>query len=66
MSKWIKHQGSAMPVPRGTSIDIKCRDGEAFNGIQAGISIQALPYFWTNEGNACDITEYRVCEGKKS
>jgi hypothetical protein len=65
VTEWIKHQGTTMPVPRGTLVDIKCKDGAVLHGIQAGISIQALPYFWTNDGSVCDITEYRVCEGKK-
>ena len=64
---WIKHTGTEMPVPRGTVIDIKCKNGDTFDGVQAGIKIEAISYFWRGTGSGCDIVEYRICEeGKKT
>lgn len=59
---WIKHEGTDMPVPRGTPVDIRCANGDEFHGVQAGVKIEALPYFWRNAGSECDIVEYRICE----
>lgn len=61
--EWIKHDGKCFPVPKGTLVDIKCRNGDRIYGIAAGIKLEALAAFWRNEGEEVpyDIVEYRIC-----
>ncbi|SCY80678.1 hypothetical protein SAMN05216420_12217 [Nitrosospira sp. Nl5] len=60
---WIKHDGKCFPIPKGTLVDIKCRNGDKFYGIEAGIKLEALAPFWRREGEEIqyDIIEYRIC-----
>ncbi len=61
--EWIKHDGKCFPIPKGTLVDIKCRNGDKFYSIEAGIKLEALAAFWRREGEKIqyDIVEYRVC-----
>ena len=62
---WIDWSGGDMPVPRGTLVDIRCRDGEVFHSQPAGQD--AGPYrshasHWAHTGSFSDIVAYRVVE----
>lgn len=61
--KWIKHDGKCFPIPTGTLVDIKCRNGDKLYGIAAGIKLEALAAFWRRKGEEIqyDIVEYRIC-----
>lgn len=61
--EWIKHDGKRLPIPKGTLVDIKCRNGDTIYGIEADIKLEALAAFWKCEGEELqyDIVEYRVC-----
>ncbi|MGH8762080.1 MAG: hypothetical protein ACREUR_02480 [Nitrosospira sp.] len=61
--EWIEHDGKCFPIPKGTLVDIKCRNGDKFYGIEAGIKLEALAAFWRREGEEMqyDIVEYRIC-----
>ena len=63
--EWIKHDGTTCPVPKGTLIDIRCRNGDSFNKVAAEIKIEAVSFFWLGTGSECDIIEYRICEGNQ-
>lgn len=63
---WIKHNDTICPVPKGTLVDIRCRNGDRFDRAAAGIKIEVLPFFWWGTGSACDIVEYRICEEKQN
>ena len=65
MGEWIKHNGACCPVPQGTLVDIRCRNGDSFHGVAAGIKLEALPFFWQGSGSGFDIIEYRICEAKE-
>lgn len=74
MSEWIEWDGSKYveldwglfsPVPRGTLVDVKLRDGEIFKRLPAGeiamgCPVDAAGVFWENEGESSDIIAYRV------
>lgn len=60
---WIEWSGGACPVPEGTLIDVRYRDGEELLGIPALISAQwreASPDFWRNDECNVDIVAYRL------
>lgn len=60
---WIAWSGGACPVPEGTLIDVRYRDGEELLGIPALISAQgreASPDFWRNDECNVDIVAYRL------
>jgi hypothetical protein len=61
--EWIKHDGKCLPIPKGTVVDIKCRNGDKIYGIEADIKLEALAAFWRCEGKEIqyDIVEYRIC-----
>lgn len=61
--EWIKHDGKCLPIPKGTVVDIKCRNGDKIYGIEANIKLEALAAFWRCEGEKIqyDIVEYRIC-----
>lgn len=75
MSEWIEWDGSEYeelegdelfsPVPVGTLVDIRLRNGEVFTNLRAGelasgCSVDAAGVFWENEGENGDIVAYRV------
>ncbi|SCX77523.1 hypothetical protein [Nitrosospira sp. Nsp13] len=61
--EWIKHDGKCLPIPKGTVVDIKCRNGDKIYGIEADIKLEALAAFWRCDGEEIqyDIVEYRIC-----
>lgn len=62
-AEWIKHDGKSFPIPKGTLVDIKCRNGDKIYGIEAGIKLEALSIFWEHASSSTDydIVRYRVC-----
>ena len=61
--EWIKHDGKCLPIPKGTLVDIKCRNGDTIYGTEADIKLEALAAFWKRGGEEIqyDIVEYRIC-----
>lgn len=61
--EWIKHDGKRLPIPKGTLVDIKCRNGDKIYGVEADIKLEALAAFWKCGVKEIqyDIVEYRVC-----
>lgn len=57
-SKWIKHNGTTCPVPKGTLIDVRYKNGDQFYGVAAGIKIETVSFFWLGSGSECDIDQY--------
>jgi len=75
MGDWIEHDGSPMPVPADTLVEVRFRDGTEDAGMQAGDwssettnhQLPNGPCFWkwepcSNEArqHSCDIIAYRV------
>ncbi len=60
--KWIKHNSAHCPVPTGTIVDIRCKNGDGYYGVAAGIKLEALSLFWQGSGSEFDIIEYRIRE----
>lgn len=59
---WIEWGGGDCPVPKGTLVDVKHRDGEVYFNVLAGIPGCAED--WTHEHtNKRDIVRYRMVEG---
>ena len=52
------------PVPRRTLVDVKFRDGEVYERVEAGVTLprnrDAAGSFWENEGEGNDIVAYRI------
>lgn len=61
-SEWIKHDSAPCPVPKGTIVDIRCKNGYEHYGVAAGIKLEALSLFWQGSGTEFDIIEYRILE----
>ena len=62
---WIEWGGGECPVPTGTLVDVKWRDGRIDNGIPAKISHDLDPskrnaISWRHHGNSYDIIAYRL------
>lgn len=57
---WIKWDGGECPVPEGTLIDVKHRDGEKFKCSTARL------FDWKHMANAGDIVAYRLAKPKKA
>lgn len=60
---WIECHGEKCPVARGTLIDVKDRDGEIHNGVEALDHFSCLDYHWTYRhpcSSACEIIAYRL------
>lgn len=68
---WIEWNGGECPVPVGTRVDVKHRDGdEGFNrpagqlsdGVGTG---RAIAYDWTHDNSGGDIISYRLHQSKQ-
>ena len=62
---WIEWGGGECPVPTGTLVDVKWRDGRIDDGIPAKISHDLDPskrnaISWQHRGNSHDIIAYRL------
>ena len=55
MAKWIEWHGGECPVPAGTKIDVKFRDGKQSTNLAGRWN-----YCWENDGAAGDIIAYRI------
>ena len=67
MNDWIKWAGGACPVPIGTMVEVRFRDGEHLGPVPAGVSLpgitrEANGNFWLNENMGGDIVAYRVVQ----
>ena len=61
--RWIAWSGGGCPVPKGTLIDVRYRDGHELFGLPALISTpwcDASSDFWSNDGFSVDIVAYRL------
>lgn len=56
---WIPHYGGQCPVPVGTKVDIRYRDGEEIQGAVAGKDLATQSY-WDRNGLSMDIMAYRL------
>lgn len=66
---WIKWEGGECPVPEGTLIDVKYRDGHKQKGCPAGLTpakFERHALFWGHSGIAADIIAYRLAKPKKT
>lgn len=69
MTEWIENTSGECPVPKGTHIDVKYRDGEVLNNVPAltsfaGRNTQCA--FWELDGCSNDITEWRLHDFAKT
>lgn len=55
---WIEWNGGECPVPKGTLIDVRHRDGEEFLGVSALMDIPCQD--WEYELSCGDIIAYRL------
>ncbi len=53
---WIKWHGGECPVPKGTLIDVRFRDGGTLD------IADVLDWRWSHKGWDEDIVAYRICE----
>lgn len=73
VGRWIEWDGSQYehtplfsPVPKGSVVDVKFRDGEIYERVKAGVILNpmrdrdAAGPFWNNENHSADIVAYRV------
>lgn len=66
---WIKWEGGECPVPVGTLIDVKYRDGYKQKGCPAGMGntkFARVAIDWTHDGVAGGIVAYRLAKPKKA
>lgn len=60
---WIEWGGGECPVPRGTLVDVRYRDGRQLNALSANDGTlnprDASFVFWRNDGSEKDIIAYR-------
>ena len=67
-SDWIEWKGGGCPVPEGTEIYVRYRDGAVFHGKALMILFDgnrsASPDFWCNADLPSDIVAYRVLDAK--
>lgn len=61
---WIEWGGGECPVPRGTLVDVRYRDGRQLNALSANDGTlnprDASFVFWRNDGSEKDIIAYRL------
>ena len=61
---WIEWGGGECPVPRGTLVDVRYRDGKQLNALSANYGTlnprDASFVFWLNHGCEKDIIAYRL------
>lgn len=61
---WIEWRGGECPVPEGTLVDVRYRDGQELNALPANdiaaSSRDASHAFWRADGNQNDIIAYRL------
>lgn len=75
IGQWVEWDGSEYkdsplfsPVPKGTLVDVKFRDGEIYERVESGIILNpmrdrdAAGPFWNNENHSADIVAYRVVQ----
>lgn len=60
---WIKWEGGECPVPEGTLIDVKHRDGEKYKKVPA---LGTSNYHWDHAGYCGDIVAYRLAKPKEA
>lgn len=60
MTQWIEWKGGKCPVPEGTKVDLRFRDGDVFYGQYVGGDTLTGPCFWRNEDSGGDIVAYRI------
>ena len=63
--EWIEWNGGECPVPKGTLVDVKYRDGSVGNRLPANINVSGLYpdagyAFWLNNDDEKDIFAYRL------
>lgn len=66
--KWIRHRGGKCPVPCGTKVETRHRDGNTYSPhfhTQNSRSEVATNVVWKHQGDAMDIMAYRVIEETK-
>lgn len=61
---WIDWPGGECPVPRGTLVDVRYRNGSELFGLPADESVRNSPNahqaYWDNDDNPRDIIAYRL------
>lgn len=65
MNDWIEWVGGECPVPKGTPVMIRLRDGSEHGPLPAlhlntGLDVDASSMFWRNDGDMVDIIAYRI------
>ncbi|MEJ8688644.1 hypothetical protein WM027_17640 [Klebsiella pneumoniae] len=69
-SDWIEWGGGECPVPRGTLVDVRYRDGRQLNALSANDGTlnprDASFVFWRNDGSENDIIAYRLHQPQKA
>lgn len=65
MNDWIEWVGCECPVPKGTPVMIRLRDGSEHGPFpalhpNAGFYVNAAAAFWRNDGYTVDIIAYRI------
>jgi hypothetical protein len=61
MSDWIEWAGGKCPVPEGTVVDVRHRDGCGYLHLKAERDTYASGTFWRCDNMGGDIVAYRVC-----
>lgn len=64
MELWIDWNGGECPVTKGTLVDIKYRDGDAYSDQPAGES--GFCRDWSHTGKGGDIVSYRLSSSHSS
>lgn len=72
---WIEWHGGQCPVPFGTKVDVKFRNGKVYQNKQAWGSVdvgkgvdsvsEAGSAFWRKDNSDRDIVAYRICTGSE-
>lgn len=60
MNDWINWNGGECPVPEGTLVDVKHRDGHEYCGVPAGMPVRAETWTHSDDEHPGDIVAYRV------
>lgn len=66
--KWIRHRGGKCPVPCGTKVETRHRDGNTYSPhfhTQNSRSEVAMNAVWKHQGDKLDIMAYRIIEQTK-
>lgn len=61
VDSWIPWNGGECPVPAGTLVDVKHRDGGEYTSLKARKNGYASSLHWNNDGMTGDIIAYRIC-----